>query len=68
MQKAQAIFVSDVSLFLLDSQEAWGKKSLNQHLTWLIKIRPCKEPVNSSLAVIVCMIFLVGVPVIIMCP
>lgn len=31
----------------------------------MIKIRPCKEPVNSFLEVVVCMIILVGVPVII---
>lgn len=55
--------------FLLDSQEVWEMKFLNQHLTWMIKIRPCKEPVNSSLEAVVRVIFFTGVPVIItLCP
>lgn len=43
--------------FLLDRQEARVMKFLNQHLTWMIKIRPCKEPAKSSLEVVICVIF-----------
>lgn len=48
------------SFFLLDSQEAKEMKFLNHHLAWMIKIRPCKEPVNSFLEVVVCVNFFGG--------
>lgn len=59
------LLVMLASFFLLDSQEAWEMKFLSQHLTWVTKIRPCKEPVNSALEAVVSVIYLVGVPVII---
>lgn len=58
------LLVMLASFFLLDSQ-AWEMKFLSQHLTWVTKIRPCKEPVNSALEAVVNVIYLVGVPVII---
>lgn len=59
------LLVMLASFFLLDSQEAWEINFPNQHQTWMIKIRPCKEPVDSFLEVVVCVIILVAVPVII---
>jgi len=49
------------SFFLLDTQETWEMKFLNQHLTWVTKIRSYKEPVNTALQVLVSTIYLEGV-------
>lgn len=47
------------AFFLLDTQETWEMKFLNQHLTWVTKIRPYKETVNTALEVVVSAIYLV---------
>lgn len=60
--KHRSFLLLMLTSFLWDTQDTWEMKFLKQHLTWVTKIRPYKEPVNTALEVLVSTIYLVGLP------